>query len=150
MKQRGSFSTVTACVAALIVALMVSAAQAAEVGKAVVRSIRGHAQVMEGANWLELNVGQTLRPGSTIRTANDSQVDLFMDQNGPVVRLTENTELGIDKLNFEATGVDTVIETQLDAEVNSLRGAPTAALTVEEPIRIFVSPLAGENSSIKR
>jgi len=241
MKQRGSFSTVTACVAALIVALMVSAAQAGEVGKAVVRSIRGQAQVMEGANWLPLKVGQTLRPGSTVRTANDSQVDLFMDQNGPVVRLTENTELGIDKLNFEATGVDTVIETQLDlksgrilgivkkmaatskyeiktpngvagirgteydvsatgvvrvvsgslvvvyvksdgtvitqvvnagemfvpsegavkpipadqlsqlvAEINSLRGAPTAALTVEEPIRVFVSPLAGENSSIKR
>jgi len=154
-----------------------------------------------------------------------------------VVRLVENTTLGIDKLNFDVTGIDTITETQLDlksgrivgivtklahgskyevktpngvagirgtefdiaatsvcrvvsgsmvvvyvksdgsvitqvlnagemfvpsegavkpipadqlnqvvAEVNDLRGAPSAALTVEEPIRIFVSPLAGENT----
>jgi len=241
MKQRGSFSKVTACVVALVAAFVASSAQAGEAGKAVVRSIRGHAQYADGANWLELKVGQVLKPGSTIRTANESQVDLFMDQNGPVVRLVENTTLGIDKLNFEDTGVDTVIETQLDlksgrilgivkkmaatskyeiktpngvagirgteyditatsvvrvvsgsmvvvyvksdgtvvtqvvnageefiptqagvvtiqpnelsqliVEFNDLRGAPVAALRVEEPIKIFVSPLAGENSSIRQ
>jgi ferric-dicitrate binding protein FerR (iron transport regulator) len=241
MKQRGSFSMVTAWVVALAGAFAISSAQAGEAGKAVVRSIRGHAQYAEGGNWLELKVGQTLKPGSTLRTANESQVDLFMDQNGPVVRLAENTTLGIDKLNFEATGIDTIIETQLDlksgrilgivkkmastskyeiktpngvagirgteyvvtatsdvfvvtgsmvvvyvkadgtvvtqvvnagecfhpssgtvepippdqlarlvAEVNDLRGAPTAELKVEEPIRIFVSPLSGDNSSIKQ
>jgi len=241
MKQRGSFSKVTACVVALVAAFVACSAQAGEAGKAVVRSIRGHAQYADGANWLELKVGQVLKPGSTVRTANESQVDLFMDQNGPVVRLVENTTLGIDKLNFEDTGVDTVIETQLDlksgrilgivkkmaatskyeiktpngvagirgteyditatsvvrvvsgsmvvvyvksdgtvvtqvvnageefiptqagvvtiqpnelsqliVEFNDLRGAPVAALRVEEPIRIFVSPLAGENSSIRQ
>jgi hypothetical protein len=234
MKQRGSFSMIAACLLALIGALAVSSAQAVEAGKAVVRAIRGQAQFAEGGNWLPLRVGQILRPGSAVRTANDSQVDLFMDQSGPVVRLAENTTLGIDKLNFEATGVDTVIETQLDlksgrilgivkkmaatskyeiktpngvagirgteydvsatgvvrvvsgsmvvvyvksdgtvitqvvnagemfvpsdaavkpipadelsqliGEVNNLRGAPTVALAVEEPITIFISPLAG-------
>ena len=166
-----------------------------------------------------------------------------MDQNGPIVRLVENTTLGIDKLNFEATGIDTIIETQLDLksgrivgivtkmaatskyeiktpngvagirgtefdisatsvvrvvsgslvvvyvksdgtvvtrvvnagemfvpaegevkpmppdqraqvvpEINDARfgGAPVAILKVEEPIRIFVSPLTGENSSIRQ
>ena len=241
MKQRGSFSTVAACVVALVGALVASSVQASEAGKAVVRSIRGSAQYAEGGNWLQLKEGQILKPGSTVRTANESQVDLFMDDNGPVVRLVENTTLGIDKLNFTATGVDTVIETQLDlksgrilgivkkmahdskyeiktpngvagirgteyditatsvvrvitgslvvvyvkndgtvvtqvvnagemfvpsegavkpipadqlaqlvADVNNLRGVPTAELKVEEPIRIFVSPLTGDNSSIRR
>src|SRR5438045_798648 len=233
MKQRGSFSIVTACIVALVGAMVISSAQAGEAGKAVVRSIRGQAQYAEGGNWLQLKEGQILKPGSTVRTANESQVDLFMDDNGPVVRLVENTQLGIDKLNFDATGIDTVIETQLDlksgrivgivkkmahdskyeiktpngvagirgteydvsatsvvrvmsgslvvvyvksdgtvitqvvnagemfvpsegavrpipadelsrlvGEVNNLRGAPTAALSVEEPIPIFISPLA--------
>ena len=232
---------VAACVVALVGTLAVSSVHAAESGKAVVRSIRGSAQYAEGGNWLPLSVGQVLKPGSTIRTANESQVDLFMDQNGPVVRLAENTTLGVDKLNFEATGVDTVIETQLDlksgrilgivkkmaatskyeiktpngvagirgteyditatsvvrvvsgslvvvyvksdgtvvtqvvnagemfvpsegavkpippdqlsqlvAEMKDIIGAPTAELRVEEPVRIFISPLTGENSSVRQ
>ena len=239
MKSSGSVSIVAAGVVALIGA--VSSAQAAEVGKAVVRSVRGHAQYAEGGQWLELKPGQVLKPGASIRTANESQVDLFLDQNGPMVRLVENTTLGIDKLNFEATGIETVMETQLDlksgrilgivkkmahnskyeiktpngvagvrgtefdvsatsvarvvsgsmvlvyvksdgtvitqvlnagemfvpsegavrplppdqlsqllADINDLRGAPTAELKVEEPIRVFISPTTGNNSSIKQ
>jgi len=232
---------VTACVVALVGAFVVSSAQAGDVGKAVVRTIRGQAQYADAGQWLPLKEGQTLKPGSTIRTANESQVDLFMDQNGPMVRLMENTTLGIDKLNFEATGIETIIETQLDlksgrvlgivrkmasdskyeiktpngvagvrgteydisatsvvrvvtgslvvvfvksdgtvvtqvvnagemfvpseaavkpippdelsqlvAMFNDLRGAPAVALRVEEPVRIFVSPTAGRDTSIKR
>ena len=240
MKQSGNFSKVMAYAVASVCAVLVSSAQAAEVGKAVVRSIKGSAQYAEGGNWLPLKVGQTLSPGSVVRTANDSHVDLFMDQNGPVVRLLENTALGIEKLNFEVTGVDTIVETQLDlksgkivgivkrmastskyeiktpngvagirgteyvisatgevyvlsgsavavyvkpdgtvvtqvvnageqfdpatgtvsqipadeltqllAQVNDLRGPTTAALTVDAPIILYISPLTGENSSLK-
>src|SRR5207248_832332 len=52
----------------------------------------------------------------------DSHADLFMDQNGPVVRLVENTTLGLDKLNFTVTGVDTIIETQLDLKSGRIIG----------------------------
>jgi hypothetical protein len=235
MKKNGRFSMVMACVVAVVGSWVVSSAQAAEVGKAVVRSIRGQAQYQEaGGQWLPLKVGQVLKAGSTVRTASDSHTDLFLDQNGPVVRLVENTTLGLDKLNYTATGVDTIIETQLDlksgrilgivrkmadqskyeiktpngvagirgteyditatsvlrvatgsmvivyvksdgtvvtqvvnsnemfvpsdgtvklipadqlgqlvAEIRDMEGAPVVALTVEEPIKIFVSPLAG-------
>jgi len=122
MKQRGSFSTVVACVVALVGTLVVSSAQASEAGKAVVRSIRGSAQYAEGGQWMPLKVGQVLKAGSTLRTANESQVDLFMDENGPVVRLVENTTLGVDKLNYDATGIDTVIETQLDLKSGRVLG----------------------------
>jgi len=122
MKLSGSFSKVWTYVAVLGSAALLCSAQAAEVGKAVVRSVRGHAQYSEGGSWTELKVGQSLKPGAVVRTANDSHVDLFMDQNGPVVRLAENTTLGIDKLNFEATGIDTVIETQLDLKSGRIIG----------------------------
>src|SRR6266571_1379541 len=123
MKKHGRFSIVMACVVAVMGACVVSSVQAAEAGKAVVRSIRGQAQYQEsGGQWLPLKVGQVLKAGSTVRTANESQVDLFMDQNGPVVRLVENTTLGVDKLNYDATGIDTVIETQLDLKSGRVLG----------------------------
>jgi hypothetical protein len=241
MKQSGSFSKVMAYAVALACAALVSAAQAVEVGKAVVRKVEGQAQYAEGGNWLPLKAGQVLKPGSVVRTANESKADLYMDENGPLVRLMENTTLGIDKLNFEITGVDTIVETQLDlksgkiigivkklaatskyeiktpngvagirgteyvvsatgevyvlagsavvvyvksdgtvvtqvvnagemfdpstgtvkpipqeelpqwlSQVNDVRGAPTAGLTVEEPTIIFISPTTGDNSSIRR
>ena len=237
MKKNGRFSMVTACVVAVVGAWVVSSAQAAEAGKAVVRSIRGQAQYQEaGGQWLPLKVGQVLKAGSTVRTASDSNADLFMDHNGPVVRLVENTTLGLEKLNYTATGVDMIIETQLDLksgriigvvrkmadqskyeiktpngvagirgteyditatsvlrvvsgsmvmvyvksdgtvvtqvvnsnemfvpsdgtvkpipsdqlsqlvpEIRDMEGAPVVALTVEEPIKVFISPLAGVN-----
>lgn len=71
---------------------------------------------------MPLSRGQELMPGSAVRTANDSEVVLFLDQNGPLVMLTENTTLGIDKLTFEPTGVDTIIETQLDLKSGRILG----------------------------
>ena len=137
MKQFGRFPKLTACVVALAGALIASSVQAA-VGTARVRAIRGDAQYAEGSNWLPLRVGQTLRPGTVLRTANASQVDLFMDKNGPLVRLTENTTLSIDKLDFDDTGVDTVIETQLDLRSGRILGvvrrmAATSKYEVKTP-----------------
>ena len=123
MKKHGRFSIVMACVVAVVGAVAVSSVQAAEAGKAVVRSIHGQAQYQEsGGQWLPLKVGQVLKAGSAVRTANDSHADLFMDQNGQVVRMVENTTLGLDKLNYTATGVDTIIETQLDLKSGRIIG----------------------------
>jgi len=123
MKKHRRFSMVIACVVAVVGAWVISSVQAAEAGKAVVRSIRGKAQYLEsGGQWIELKVGQVLKAGSTVRTANDSHADLFMDQNGPVVRLVENTTLGLDKMSYTATGVDTIIETQLDLKSGRIIG----------------------------
>jgi hypothetical protein len=123
MKKNERFSMVLACVVAVIGVGVVSSVHGAEAGKAVVRSIRGQAQYQEaGGQWLQLNVGQVLKAGSTVRTASDSHADLFLDQNGPVVRLVENTTLGLDKLNYTSTGVDTIIETQLDLKSGRILG----------------------------
>jgi hypothetical protein len=122
MNERVRFSRVIACVAALVAVAAVTSVHAAQTGKAVVRSVAGAAEYSVSGPWMPLRVGQELAPGSTVRTANDSSVVLFLDQNGPLVKLTENTTLGIDKLTFEPTGVDTIVETQLDLKSGRVVG----------------------------
>lgn len=119
MKETPNFFRVVTSLAVLVGSLVLAQATP---GKAVVRQIKGVAESSQGGAWTALKVGQELEPGSMLRTANDSSVDLFLDQNGPLVRLMENTTLGIEKLTFEDTGVDTVIETQLDLKTGQLVG----------------------------
>ena len=138
MKERSSFTKVIASVAVLVGVLAFASAQAVETGKAVVRSVKGKAQYAESGAWMALKVGQTLQPGTQVRTGNDSEVDLFLDQNGPLVRLMENTTLGLDKLCFEPTGADTVVETQLDLKSGRIVGivkklAATSKYEVKTP-----------------
>jgi hypothetical protein len=109
--------------AGLLALAFTAAAQAAvQQGQAVVRAVRGNAEYSAGGAWAPLKVGTILYAGSTIKTADDSQVDLFLKDNGPVVRVTGNTILGVDKLTFDTTGVDTVVETQLDLKAGRIQG----------------------------
>jgi len=122
MKPVGRFSTWIGCGVALAALLAVSAAQAA-VGKAVVRAVRGTASYSEqGGDWKPLSVGKSLQPGSSVKTGVASQVDLFLDENGPIVRVLEDTTLGLDKLDMDRTGAETVVETQLDLRQGTIQG----------------------------
>ena len=69
-----------------------------------------------------LKVGTVLYSGATIKTAAESSVDLFLGKAAGVVRVTENTTLGIDKLTITDTGADSVIDTQLDLTEGIIRG----------------------------
>ncbi len=92
-------------------------------GKAVVRAVRGTAKYSEGGGvWIPLKVNTTLGPGSVIQTSAESTVDLFLGQNGPVVRVTPDTTIGFDKLAFTDTGSDTVIDTQLSLKSGRILG----------------------------
>lgn len=119
MTLSGCFSK--AVVLGLATMLAVASAQA-ESGKARVRAVRGSADYSDGGSWMPLRVGKVLTSGAKIRTQAQTTVDLFLDVNGPVVRVTENTELGLDKLNFDQTGADAVIETQLDLKSGRILG----------------------------
>jgi hypothetical protein len=92
--------------------------------QAVVRAVRGTANYSTdaGANWKNLSVGMRLNQNSVIRTAPGSVVDLFLGDNGPVVRVTEATTMGIDKLTSEQVNNETVIETQLDLRNGRILG----------------------------
>jgi hypothetical protein len=123
MKRFGRFSKIIVGALALGVLLSASAVQAS-VGKAVVRAVRGSADFSSGdGQWKVLKVGRNLRPGAIIRTHAESEVDLFLGVNGPVVRVTENTQLGLDALTYQEVGDDIpVINTRLDLEAGRILG----------------------------
>ncbi|MEO8426342.1 MAG: FecR domain-containing protein [Verrucomicrobiota bacterium] len=109
--------------ALLITTLVVSANAQTQQGEAKVYGLKGSADYSDGGGtWMPLRVGKVLRAGSLIRTAAESQVDLNLKRNGPTVRVTENTTMGLDKLLFEMTGADVVIETRLDLQKGRIQG----------------------------
>jgi hypothetical protein len=113
-----------------------SAQAAPQENTAKVRAVRGSANYStdRGANWKTLKVGASLKQNSVIRTAPGSSVDLFLNENGPTVRVTENTTMGIDRLTIDRTGGDNVIETQLDLRAGRILGnvRPLAAASKYE------------------
>jgi hypothetical protein len=122
MKPVGSFSKLAACGISLAAVFVVCSAQAAT-GTAVVRTAQGTASYAERAGeWQSLRVGQVLRPGAVVRTGVDSRVQLFLDDNGPDVRLFESTTLGLDRLQIEQTGTGADIETQLNLTAGTIEG----------------------------
>jgi hypothetical protein len=122
MKPVGSFSRWIGSGVAVAALLAVSAAHAAA-GKAVVRSVTGTSSYSEqGGDWKPLKNGQVLLSGSSAKSGVASRIVLFLDKNGPTVRLLEDTTLGIDRLDADSTGTDTVIETQLDLRQGTIQG----------------------------
>lgn len=105
-----------ACALVFAVALWVSPAQAqTQPGKAVVRSITGVAShSTDGSTFVPLKAGAVLPPGTTIKTAPQSTVDLFLGHSAGVVRILEDTTLSIDKLALTDTGADTVVDVQMN------------------------------------
>lgn len=125
MRPVGALSKFLGFALAVVAFASTASLQAApEQKQAVVRAVRGTANYSTdaGANWKKLSVGAKLNQNSTIRTAPGSSVDLFLGANGPVVRVTEATTMGIDKLTAENTGAETVIETQLDLRNGRILG----------------------------
>jgi len=92
-------------------------------GRAEVRAIKGTAVYSTPtAPATPLKVGTVLPAGSTIKTDAGSSVDLFLGNSAGVVRLTENTTLGLDKLTLTDTGADTVVEVQLNLPDGTILG----------------------------
>ena len=120
MKQFRTAARLLVCGLALFA---ISISLQAKDGKAVVRAVRGTAKYSAGGGvWVPLKVGTTLQPGSSIQTGPESTVDLFLGQNGPVVRVTPETTIGFDKLAYTDTGADTVIDTQLNLKSGRILG----------------------------
>ena len=124
MKHLGSFmNKIVVCTLSLLAASFLTTQAAEKQGKAEVRAVRGSAKYSTGGGqWLPLKVGTVLRSGSVIQTAQASTVDLFLGQNGPVVRVTEDTQMAFDKLSLTTGGDEPVIETQLDLKSGRILG----------------------------
>jgi hypothetical protein len=120
------------------------AAQSADQGGAKVVRLKGGARCKIGnAEWQPLKLGDVVRAGTVIQTAGGSRVDLVLgDASAPVarpvpsdmisyqptaeqniVRIWENTLLGVDKLTATHTGADVVTETHLDLKAGHITGS---------------------------
>jgi len=91
---------------------------------ALVQAIRGSgtAEVWNG-RWEPLEKGMRLSPGANVRTVGDTTVDLFLRQNGPVVRLTPNTFLVIEQLEYKGAPGQEIIHTRLNVKQGRILGA---------------------------
>jgi hypothetical protein len=99
-------------------------AQSTKQGKAQVRAVNGSAKYSTGGGaWMALTPGTVLQSGAVVSTSAESHVDLYLGINGPVVRVAEDTTVGIDKLTYTDTGADAVIETQLNLTKGTLIGS---------------------------
>jgi hypothetical protein len=142
-------------IVALAAAVLMSASAQADTkhNRAVVRSIHGGAQVSnnKGQTWSAAKVGQFLGASSVIKTASDGTVDLFLGDNGPVVRVTPDSSMGIDKLDLDNTGIEKVIETQLDLRNGRILGSVkkmAAASKYEVKTPVGVAGIRGTEYSI--
>lgn len=123
-RERSLFLKWAAYGAALFIASAAITAEAqSKSGSAKVQSVRGTAQFQEaGGQWANLTVGKILGPGAVIKTALGSVVDLYLKQNGPVVRVTEDTTLSLEKLLYDETADGAVIQTLLDLKNGRILG----------------------------
>jgi hypothetical protein len=143
-------------IVALAASVLLSASAQAETkhNRAVVRAIHGSgAQVSnnKGQTWAPAKVGQFLGANAAVKTSPDTTVDLFLGDNGPVVRVTPDTSLGIDKLDLENTGLEKVIETQLDLRSGRILGSVkkmAAASKYEVKTPVGVAGIRGTEYSI--
>jgi hypothetical protein len=146
MKNMQSFASRLATFGVAFVAmawLNMASAQTGNQGVAKVVSVKGAARyTTDNTTWLPLKAGDLVKPGAVIQTASGSQVDLLLEGELPpaagklsskayrpevaaranVVRVYENTVLGVDKLARIDTGADLVTETQLDLRKGKIVG----------------------------
>jgi hypothetical protein len=125
MKSTQSLAHTLALVVASVVALALAPSLQAQTqpGKAVVRAVKGTATYTVGGGPAEpLKVNTVLPTGSVIKTGPASAVDLFLGNSAGVIRITENTTLGLDKLTLTDTGADTVVEVQLNVPEGTIIG----------------------------
>ena len=142
MKRVGSFCKFLAY-GILTAAAFLSSRTEAAVNKAVVRASIGANQYSKdgGKTWQMVKVGNFFTPGTVIKTVDQGRVDLFLGDNGPVVRVTESTEMEVSKLDIDRTGVESVIDTELNLKSGRLQGnvrklAAASKYEIETPVGV--------------
>jgi hypothetical protein len=91
---------------------------------AVIRAVVGNAEFSAdgGTTWKPAAVGVRLGANSVIRTEQFTKVDLYLGENGPVVRLLAETQMGIERLDFKNTAAEKIIDTNLRLDRGKMLG----------------------------
>jgi len=87
---------------------------------------------------------------SVVRVVSGSLVVVYVKSDGTVVTQVVNAGEMFVPAEGAVKPMPREEISQVVGDLKNLRGAPTAELKVADPIRIFISPLTGENSSIRQ
>ena len=83
----------------------------------IIRAIRGWAEVSgDGTKWKKALVGTKVGAGSVVRTPKDSIVDIFLGENGPVIRLMPESAIRFERLDLENTGIEKIVDTEIELQ----------------------------------
>jgi hypothetical protein len=92
-------------------------------GTATVRAVRGRADFLNPkGKWEELRLGKVLHAGDRVRTSDVSEVDFFLGQNGPVIRLSPGSLLSFDELSLRESAGEILVTTRLNLERGRILG----------------------------
>lgn len=93
-------------------------------GRATVRAVIGTADFASpGRGWQPARLGMVLAPGDAVRTGEESSADLFLRENGPVLRLCPDSVVRLGNLQFiELPGDEIHAETLLELRKGRLLG----------------------------
>lgn len=123
-----SFRTVSGVMArlsvgAVLFALASVAHAAVEKGTAKVLAVQGSAEIStDGTDWKALRRGEALHEGAWIRTSSSSAADLDLGRNGSQLRIMPNSTVALSALTYEDTGIETIINTQIDLRAGRVLG----------------------------
>lgn len=108
---------------AALVALAAGAQAAVEKGSARVVGVQGNAEYsVDGSTWTALKRGELLREGTMVRTTGASGADLDLGRNGSALRVMPDSVVAFSALTYEETGVETVVNTQIDLRTGRVVG----------------------------
>ena len=99
-------------------------AQTFKPGIGEVRALRGIVQFsINDKDWKILKANAKIPEGTVVRTKADSSIDIYLAENGPVVRLSENSILKFESLRLSGAGSEAVIKTDLHLKAGKLYGS---------------------------
>ena len=108
--------TLFTTIAVFVFAIAAPAQNPPQALKAEVRAIAGSATYStEGGPAKPLKVGLSLPANSTVKTAADSVVDLFLGPSAGVIRIAEKSTVSLEKLSKTETGADTAVSSTFPA-----------------------------------
>lgn len=117
----GSLARLT--LGAALLALATAAQAAVEKGAARVVAVHGTAEVsLDGSTWAPLKKGENLREGALVRTTGSAAADLDLGRNGSSLRVMPNSTVALAALTFEETGLETIVNTQIDLRQGRVLG----------------------------
>ncbi|HWD18030.1 MAG TPA: FecR family protein [Verrucomicrobiae bacterium] len=102
---------------------LISAENGQKVGKATVRAVKGNVTwQVNGGPLQKLRVNQTLDPGATVITGPDSHADLSVNGVSSVVRISPDSKIQLDKMNYWGTMREGDRETYLHLQGGEVLG----------------------------